>query len=107
MIDPVQEQLEAFNARDLERFLACYSDDVVLEDGTGQLIYAGIVAMRQNYAQSFDRYPEVDCCITNRIRIGDYVIDEERITGMGPAERHAVAIYRVEGEKIKHVRFLG
>ena len=106
MIDPVQEQLEAFNVRDLERFLACYSDDVVIEDGAGQLIYAGIATMRENYTQSFTHFPEVDCRITNRICIGNYVIDEERITGMGPTERHAVAIYRVEGEKISHVRFL-
>ncbi len=106
MADPVQEQLDAFNARDLERFLACYRDDIVIENGAGQLIYAGIAAMRENYAQSFAHFPEVDCRIVNRIRIGSYVIDEERITGMGPAERHAVAIYRVEGEKIIHVRFL-
>lgn len=106
MTDPVEEQLDAFNARDLERFLACYSDDIVIEDGAGELIYAGIAAMRENYTLSFSHYPQVDCRITNRIRIGNYVIDEERITGMGPTERHAVAIYRVEGEKIKHVRFL-
>ncbi len=29
-MDPVQEQLDAYNARDLERFLACYAPDAWL-----------------------------------------------------------------------------
>jgi hypothetical protein len=34
-MDPVQEQLDAYNARDLERFLACYHPDAVVEDSAG------------------------------------------------------------------------
>jgi hypothetical protein len=33
--DPVAEQLAAYNARDLECFLACYAPDVIVEDGSG------------------------------------------------------------------------
>ncbi|MBK9054617.1 MAG: nuclear transport factor 2 family protein [Chloroflexi bacterium] len=106
MVDPVEEQLQAYNARDLERFLACYTDDVRFEDGDSGLLYQGIEKMRENYGASFARFPQVDCRIETRIRIGNYVIDEERITGMGPTERHAVVIYRVVGEKIDRVRIL-
>ncbi|HWI53986.1 MAG TPA: nuclear transport factor 2 family protein [Symbiobacteriaceae bacterium] len=105
-MDPVQEQLEAYNARDLERFLACYAQDVVIEDGAGNLLMKGHEEMRKRYGPMFAEHPDLHCRIANRIRINDYVVDEERITGRGPAEVHAVAIYRVAGDLITHVRFL-
>lgn len=106
MSDPVQAQLEAYNARDLERFVACYTPDVVVEDGAGNLMFQGHDAMRERYGPMFAAYPELHCRIVHRIRIGEYVVDEERITGRGPTEQHAVAIYRLAGERIAHVRFL-
>lgn len=105
-MDPVQAQLEAYNARDLERFIACYTADVVIEDGAGNLLMQGHDAMRQRYGPMFAANPDLHCRIVSRIRINDYVVDEERITGRGPDEVHAVAIYRVAGDLIAHVRFL-
>lgn len=105
-MDPVQGQLEAYNTRDLERFLTCYSTDVTIEDGAGNLLMHGHEAMRQRYGPMFSANPDLCCRIVSRIRIGEYVVDEERITGRGPDELHAVAIYRVAGELITHVRFL-
>ena len=34
-MDPVVSQLEAYNARDIERFIACYDPEVRIEDGEG------------------------------------------------------------------------
>jgi hypothetical protein len=105
-MDPVQEQLEAYNARDLERFIACYTLDVVIEDGAGNLLMQGHNTMRERYGPMFAKYPELHCRLASRIRIGDYVVDEERITGRQLTEEHAVAIYRLAGDQIAHVRFL-
>ncbi|MGE5674164.1 MAG: nuclear transport factor 2 family protein [Mycobacterium leprae] len=105
-MDPVPAQLEAYNARDLERFIACYSPDVIIEDGAGNRLMQGHDEMRARYGPMFAQYPELHCRLASRIRIGEYVVDEERITGRRPEEEHAVAIYRVSGEKIVHVRFL-
>jgi hypothetical protein len=105
-MDPVQEQLEAYNARDLERFLACYSPNVLIEDGAGNVEMVGHSAMRERYGPMFAQHPQLHCQIVTRLRIGEYVVDEERIVGRGPDERHAVAIYRVADDKITHVRFL-
>lgn len=105
-MDPVQAQLEAYNARDVERFVACYHPDVVIEDGAGNLLMRGHDAMRERYGPMFARYTELHCNIVNRIRINDYVVDEERITGRSPGVESAVAIYRVVDDLIVHVRFL-
>ena len=45
-MDPVQEQLDAYNARDLERFLACYHPDAVVEGSAGARLMDGAAALR-------------------------------------------------------------
>lgn len=107
MTDMVQGQLDAYNARDIDRFMACYTDDVVIEDADGNVTMQGQETMRAHYGAMFAKYPELHCNLVNRIRIGEHVIDEERVTGRGPAEVHAVAIYRLAADgRIARVRFL-
>lgn len=105
--DPVEAQLVAYNARDVERFLPWFSEDVVVEDGLGNPILKGRDAMRARYGPMFAQYPELHCRIVSRVRVGmQWVLDEESITGRQPAPEHVVAIYRVEDGLIRHVRFL-
>jgi len=106
-MDPVEEQLLAYNDRDLERFIAAYSTDVVIEDGENKLLMNGHSQMRESYGTMFATHPELHCKIFSRIKVGNYVVDEEEITGRGtPAPVHAVVIYRVNDDKIVHVRIL-
>ncbi len=107
-MDPVEEQLAAYNARDLERFIAAYSPDVVIEDGADNWLMKGHDQMREKYGELFEASPELHCRIVSRMKIGKYVVDEEEVTGFGgsPTPVHAAAVYRVEGEKIVHVRML-
>ena len=105
---PVEKQLEAYNARDLEKFLSCYSDDCVAEDGEGNVLMQGQDALRARYAALFENSPNLHCRLMNRIAVGPYVLDEERVTGSNGSEeeRHVVAVYRVEDGLIRHIRFL-
>ncbi len=106
MDDPVERQLEAYNARDLDAFLACYSDDCVAEDGAGVRLMSGKAEMRARYAALFAASPNLHANIVHRTRIGSYVLDVEEITGRVPDLRRAVAIYRLDAGLIAHVRFL-
>ena len=103
---PVDEQLIAYNTRDLEGFIAAYSPEVVMEDGEGNLILKGHDKMRERYGALFEASPKLHCRIVNRIRIGKYVMDEEEVIGRKGSltPTHAVVVYRVEGDKIVHVR---
>jgi len=107
--DPVEAQLLAYNAHDLETFLVCFTADCVVEDADGRQLMAGEAEMRDRYRALFDGSPNLHCTIVNRIRIGEHVMDEEHITGRlatPPGEmRHAVAVYKLRGDKICHVRF--
>ena len=105
-VDIVEAQLRAYNARDLDAFVACYAEDVVIEEGAGQVLLSGRESMRAQYGPFFADNPALHAEIVNRMQIGPYVVDEERISGAGPDRMHAVAIYRVTGDRIEHVRFL-
>jgi uncharacterized protein (TIGR02246 family) len=102
--DPVEAQLAAYNARDADRFAECYAEDVLVEDADGNEIVRGRDALRCRYAAMFAAHPALSCELLSRIRVGAYVLDEERITGRG-GEEHVVAAYHVAGGSITRVRF--
>lgn len=104
--DPVQAQLDAYNAQDVEAFVGCYTHDVRIEDAAGNLQLQGHAAMRERYAKLFADNPANRAEVLHRIHIGEHVIDHERITGRGPEPLFAVAIYLVRNGLIEHVRFI-
>jgi hypothetical protein len=111
MFDAPQVQLEAYNARDIEAFMRCYTDDCRAEDGAGALLFAGASAMRARYTKMFADSPTLRCALVSRVRIGAYVFDEEEISGRvspdgAPPLRRAMVAYRIRADGlIEHVRF--
>ena len=106
MNDPVERQLEAYNARDVDRFVACFTDDVVVEDGEGRRLLTGRAEFHASYAAMFAASPALHCRVVSRARAGRYVVDEERVVGRGPVELHVLVVYRLRGDLIEAVRLL-
>lgn len=104
----IDAQLAAYNAHDVDAFMACYSADCVVDDGDGLRLLTGHTEMRARYVSLFQNSPKLHCEIVSRIVIGEHVIDEESIAGRVPDLRRAVVIYRVDRSSglINHVRFL-
>jgi putative hydrolase of HD superfamily len=100
----VQAQVDAYNARDIERFLSFYSPDAVVEDGRGTVMAQGHEALRALYGQLFAQSLDLHVEIPRRIHVGAYVIDEEETRGFifegFPSELHAAVVYRIEDDKI-------
>jgi ribosomal protein S18 acetylase RimI-like enzyme len=105
---PVRHQLTAYNNRDIDAFIACYAEDCVIEDGVGNVTMRGTAAMHESYARMFESSPELHCHLASRTIVGNYILDEERVTGRAgrDGQSHVVAVYRVENGLIQHVRFL-
>lgn len=101
-----QRQLNAYNARDLEAFLAPYAAEVEVLDLEGKVLRKGHEAFRKSYGDMFEKNPKLHCELLQRMVLGNWVIDEERVTGRGPEPIHAAAIYEVKEGKILRVRFL-
>ena len=103
----VQRQVNAYNARDIEAFLATYAEDARLYEFPDKPLASGQAALRKNYTGLFASVPNLHCRITHRISSGNFVIDREEVTGP-PNGRvlRAVAIYEVRDQRIARVWFL-
>ena len=104
-VDVVQRQLEAYNARDLERFASTYADDVAIyRMPAREPAIAGKEQLRAAYRQRFAS-PGLHAEILTRIVLGDKVIDHERVVGIRDAPLEALAVYDVAGGLIRAVWF--
>lgn len=100
----VQAQLEAYNARDIEAFMATFDASASLWNfGETEPIASGADALRTIYQRVFDQSPNLNSTVINRTVIGSKVIDYEVIVGRSSTDNspmHLVMIYEVRKGKI-------
>jgi imidazolonepropionase-like amidohydrolase len=101
-----QQQLNAYNARNIDAFLEPYSDSVAIYSFNGLLLMKGKDQMRKGYEGMFQKITNLHCQLVNRIVQGNVVIDQESVTGFGPQPLKAIAIYTIEKRKIQQVHFI-
>ena len=102
----VQQQLIAYNTRNIDTFLEPYSDDVELYMFPNQLLGKGKNFMRKDYAEMFKNTPNLHCDIKNRTVLGNTVIDHEVVSGFGSNHLESIAIYEIKNDKIAKVYFI-
>jgi hypothetical protein len=92
----VQHQLDAYNARDLARFLAVYSEDIRLYRlPANEPSIVGKAALAEMYATQRFNLPGLHAELVNRMLIGNKVIDHERISGVREQAFEVAAVYEV------------
>lgn len=101
----VQKQVEAYNQKDLNAFMDCYSDDVKIYTFPHTLDVEGKAKMREQFAQFFNSAQTLHCTIVKRIVKGNRIIDEESVQ-YNTTTFSGVAIYEVKDGKIISVTFL-
>jgi hypothetical protein len=110
----VQAQLVAYNARNIDAFCACFSEDIVVRAmPAGNALLQGMVAFRPRYIERF-KSTALNCVLLSRMVQGDFVIDHEEIFGFDPnnpqTPHYAIAIYRCGqtplGQRILEVWFI-
>lgn len=104
----VQRQLDAYNARDVEALMATYADDVQQFEYPATLLCSGAAALRERMTARLSDHL-LHARLTNRIVMGNTVIDHEEVTRTFPEGRgkiELVAIYEVHDGKIATARFI-
>ncbi len=101
----VEQQLKAYNKRDIEAFVKAFAKDVKVYNFPNKLNYEGRDNMRKGYANFFANTEDLHCKIVKRIVKGNIVIDEELVTA-NERTFDAVAIYEIENGTIAKVTFL-
>ena len=97
----VQRQLEAYNARDLGRFLAEFADDVrVYRPPAAEPAISGKQAFGEFYARERFNRPTLHAELLNRMVLGNKIIDHERITGVRDEPFEMAVAYQVVDGRI-------
>ena len=102
----VQHQLDAYNARDLARFLAVYEDDVVVYRlPSKEPAFTSRGQLAEFYRTQRFNLPALRAELMNRMVIGNVVIDHERVHGVRDRPFEVAASYRVVDGLIRAVWF--
>ena len=92
----VQRQLEAYNARDLERFLAAYDEGIrMFRPPAVEPVFVCKEAVGRFYAAQRFSHVGLHAALVNRIVLGNKVIDHERISGVREQPFEVAVVYEV------------
>jgi hypothetical protein len=107
VVHPVQKQLEAYNARDIDGFMQWWADDCQYYEFPSRLLADGAAEIRERHMVRF-RELNLFGRLVNRLSVANLVIDQEIVTRMfpeGPGEVDVIAIYEVVNDKIAKAWF--
>ncbi|HEX5871502.1 MAG TPA: nuclear transport factor 2 family protein [Longimicrobium sp.] len=105
----VQVQVDAFNRRDVDAFMASYAPDAIHWGFPSDTTFNGAARIRAHYTELFSD-PDIErlhATVRKRTVKGPYVIDEEYIVGLPADDPHvSVIIYEVRDGLIRNVWFI-
>ncbi|MEZ5856125.1 MAG: nuclear transport factor 2 family protein [Hyphomicrobiaceae bacterium] len=103
----VEAQLSAYNARDIDAFMAFWHPDCSYYAFPDQLLAKGAAAIRQRHIERFAE-PDLNGRLLSRMAVGNIVVDRESVTRTFPSGRGSVeviAIYEVDNGLITKAWF--
>jgi len=103
-----QQQLDAYNARDIDRFVKCYAENIQLINFPDNTVFcSGREELRERYGKIFNEKHGLHCRLVKRLVCGDFAIDEEEVDGLVDGRIvHATAIYEIKDKLIQRVWFI-
>lgn len=107
ILTPVQKQLEAYNARDIDAFMAWWAEDCQYYAFPSTVLASGAAEIRERHIQRFME-PDLFGELLSRFAIGNIVVDHERVQRTfpeGPGEIDVLCIYEVQNGKIAKAWF--
>lgn len=103
----VQGQLDAYNARDIERFMSYWAEDAQFYAFPSELLASGAGQIRERHVVRF-KEPNLRGHLVQRTAVDNIVVDREvveRTFPEGTGRVDVIAIYEVTGDKITKAWF--
>ncbi len=105
--DVARAQLDAYNAKDIDAFMALWSDDAEYFQFPSTLLASGAAAIRERHVARF-KEANLRARLIKRMSMGTLVIDQESVTrtfpeGTGTVD--VIAIHEIENGKIVRAWF--
>lgn len=105
--DLIDAQMAAYNAKDIDAFLAPYASDVELRLlSTGETLARGVGFLRGTYGERFGQAADLQAETVDRVVVGDLVANRERITDGRGDTSESIDIYLVGEDGIRLVWFV-
>ena len=105
-IDIASKQLDAYNAQDLDTYVAFFAADCVVSGLNGVPTETSRDAIKARYAKAFAQFPENKAVLKSRIAVGNTVVDHELvIRSPGGEQFEIIAIYTFKDGLIARVDF--
>ena len=104
---PVQQQLAAYNARDIDVFMQWWADDCEYYEFPSRLLAHGASEIRERHVIRF-KEPDLFGRLIHRAVVGNLVIDQECVTRTFPdgvGEVDVLAIYEIVESRIAKAWF--
>ncbi|TCL87940.1 hypothetical protein C8J38_1273 [Rhizobium sp. PP-WC-2G-219] len=104
---PVQMQLEAYNARDIDAFMPWWADDCQYYSFPNTLLAGSAEEIKVRHVERF-KEPDLYGNLLTRIVVGNVVVDHETVTRtfpQGKGELDVVCIYEIKDSKIAKAWF--
>lgn len=99
-MDVIDRVVAALNRGDLDGFVAAYAVNATIEDGEGVVLARGHDGIRRRYRQMFADFPNLRVRPRRRWSVGEYVLQDERVSGRLRSEERQIVVYRVVDEQI-------
>ena len=99
----VQIQLEAYNEGDIDKFMSVFHQEAELWNlGDEKPIAEGWANLKAIYTNLFEKSPNLHSEVINRTKIGNKIIDYEKITGRNNSNEalFLIMIYEIKDDKI-------
>jgi hypothetical protein len=108
LVKIIDDELVAYNNRDLETFCSFYHPNASIMRLDGTIVASGLSDITQVYKNFFAKNPNLHCELKSRIVLSDKIIDEELISGRSDFSEvlHAVVIYQFQENLIHKVWFV-
>ncbi|PLK25037.1 hypothetical protein C0V72_03290 [Porphyrobacter sp. TH134] len=112
-LDTARAMIDAYNAQDVDAYVAFMTDDACEANYRGDVVREGKEGTRSGLAAAFARWPQNQAEIVEAQAIGNYVLMREHVT-RGPATDGSplvepfdvIAVYSFEGDKCSRVEFI-
>ncbi|MEE3625331.1 nuclear transport factor 2 family protein [Nitrospirillum sp. BR 11752] len=103
----VDGQLRAYNAKDIDGFMAFWADDARLYQHPDTLLASGAAEIRARHVLRFQE-PNLHGRLLHRVAVGATVVDHEVVTRTfpeGPGTVEVIGIYEVVAGRISRAWF--
>jgi hypothetical protein len=105
--DMIAKAVQAYNEKDTEAYIACFSLQVAVYNASGVLMFKGREKLKESFEAFLAANPGAKRKIIERVNSGNRIMEREQLLGVkGQPEQNVTSVYELEDGLIKAFYFI-